>query len=142
MERNRAIYDRLCVIADRLLARYNPCAGCQGCDLIKPQPYDCCEGCPFLGPQGCTTSCLACKLWLCAEPENKANLDARKTRLIHQMWRLKRIAIKLNLHYARALPEEVLALAPDDRHGIWHFYYSMKRAPEFRIPVKFIKDGE
>ena len=27
----------------------------------------CCSGCKYLGPNGCTTKNLACKLWFCDE---------------------------------------------------------------------------
>ena len=116
--RDREVYDQLCAEADALLAKYNPCAGCTGCSRV-PEPWDCCEGCPFLGPQGCTTQCLACKLWLCSTP-NTPNLN-RPVEMIAEMVRLKGVAYALNLHYARATPEEILALG-DQRESTWYFY--------------------
>ena len=125
MERNQATYDRLFDIADRVMKRYNPCAGCTGCHDLRPYPFDCCEGCPFLGPQGCTTRSIACKIWLCEKTPR-----APHPRMVHQLQRIARIAYKLNMHYARATPEEVMALAPDDWRSTWFFYYSKRRTPK------------
>lgn len=137
MERNRETYDALCAEADALLAKYKPCEGCQGCSLI-PKAWDCCEGCPFLGPTGCTTQCLACKLWLCASPNNK-DLN-RPDEMIDEMEALQYKAYELNFHYARATPDEVLALRPDEFRGTWWFYNNEGRAPRHRvIPITIKK---
>lgn len=124
LERNRESYDILCAEADALLAKYNPCAGCQGCSII-PKAWDCCDGCPFLGPKGCTIQCLACKLWLCESPNNE-NLN-RPQEMLDAMNALVDQAIDLNFYYARATPEEVLNLTEDK--GTWFFYDQGRKAP-------------
>lgn len=138
MERNRETYDELCARTDAVMAKYNPCAGCLGCSLVNPTPYDCCEGCPLLGPQGCTTSCLACKLWVCASPENQNHNRPKELRM--ELWEIKVQALKLNLYYARATPEEVLALGENERLDSWHFYHNgPQRGPKYHLPIKFKK---
>ena len=122
MPRDRKTYDRLCGIADKLLKKYNPCSGCVGC-CTYPKPYDCCTGCPFNGPQGCITSCLACKLWLCGKASNYNNRS--RALMGHQLLRLKNIAAKLNIHYARSTPEEALNI--ETVQNVWYFYYTLNR---------------
>lgn len=139
MERNRETYDELCARADAVMAKYNPCAGCLGCEAHnttrKPLPYDCCEGCPLLGPQGCTTSCLACKLWVCDEPVYRKH--NRPQAFYDEMLPIKQLAYELNLHYARATPEEVLALDASDRRSTWYFYHEgPRRGPAYHLPIQ------
>lgn len=122
MPRDRETYDRLCNIADKLLKKYKPCSGCGGC-CSRPKPFDCCSGCPLNGPQGCTTSCLACKLWLCGKASGYSN--QAKKRMRHQLERLKRIATSLNIHYARSTPEEALAMNREE--GLWYLYVKLNR---------------
>ncbi len=118
MKRNLTTYLRLFDIADRLIKHLNPCANCQGCGLFDKTPYNCCKGCPFLSETGCTTKSIACKLWLC---------DRRRTtkRGRHQLERLERIAYVLNVHYARATPQEVLAVKTKEH--VWYLYYKLNR---------------
>jgi len=42
-----------------------------------------------------------------------------------QLSRLKLIATKLNIHYARSTPEEALSIETEE--GMWHFYYKLGR---------------
>jgi len=62
------IYDALYIMADQLIKKHNPCQihkdtlGKAHC--LRDSP--CCDGCKFLGPAGCTTKCLGCKLGLCS----------------------------------------------------------------------------
>lgn len=122
MKRDLNNYMRLFFIVEKLFNRYDPCKGCTGCASFLAQPYDCCKGCPFNGPKGCTTYSIACKLWLC----DKRTLKGSR-RFQHQRRRLKKIAISLNFHYARAHPLEVLLLS--DKRDMWFFYHSQERRP-------------
>src|SRR5690606_24784933 len=110
MKRDLNTYMRLFFIIDKLFARYDPCQNCTGCggSPFSPRvPFDCCEGCPFNSPTGCTTYSIACKLWLCEQREQRKLSNLFR----HQRRRLKRIAVALNFHYARAHPMEVLLLS-------------------------------
>ncbi|MFW5746701.1 MAG: hypothetical protein ACOCWQ_04095, partial [Nanoarchaeota archaeon] len=44
---------------------------CIRCSTIEPfgrrSRKGCCAECMYLGEMGCTTLCLACKLWFCSE---------------------------------------------------------------------------
>ena len=58
-------YDRLCDMADFVLKVHNPCQiRCGSCIAGS----FCCHGCENLGPNGCTTRSLTCKLYLCNQP--------------------------------------------------------------------------
>jgi len=84
------IFDVLYTIADQLIKKYNPCQiykdarGKAHC--LRDLP--CCGGCKFLGPDGCTTKCLGCKLGLCETAQN-ANLELYKLlfKMRHISWR-------------------------------------------------------
>lgn len=125
MLRTMRRYNLLCDIADKLLGEYQPCKGCKGCSVFpsrnKPnKPYDCCEGCPFNGPQGCTTRCLACKLWLCYNTPGLV-----PDMLLNKLHRIEQLARKLNIHYARSTPEEALGMT--EQKSVWFFYEQGRR---------------
>jgi len=104
-----ALYDRIYDIADRLFKKYNPCKihtkdGKSHCaEYHNNRSYNtnrlCCSGCGEY-PQrdinhwskiGCTTKCLACKLYSCP------TIYRQKNRFNHQLSRLKRFADKHGL---------------------------------------------
>ena len=90
------IFDVLYTIADQLIKKYNPCQihkdalGKDHC--LRDSP--CCGGCKFLGPNGCTTKCLGCKLGLC-QAAGGANIELYrilvKMRYIAQRYGLSNI---------------------------------------------------
>ena len=121
MLRTMRRYNLLCDIADKLLADHQPCKGCTGCGGYERKPFDCCTGCPFNGPQGCTTRCLACKLWLCQSLPKRAGNGLRE-----KLRRLQSLTIKLNMHYARSTPMEALLMS--DKRDLWFFYYQGRNA--------------
>ncbi len=104
-----AIYDRIYNIADRLFKKYNPCnihteCGKTHClDYRGNRSYDtsrlCCSGCGEFpetnkghwSKTGCTTKCLACKLYLCAAAQRQ------ERKLTHQLYRLRKFATKYGL---------------------------------------------
>jgi hypothetical protein len=90
------IYDALYIMADQLIKKYNPCqiykdAAGEAC-CVRNHP--CCSGCKFLGPNGCTTKCLGCKLGLCTAAAD-ANIEQyrilTKMRYIAQRYGLSNI---------------------------------------------------
>lgn len=71
-------YDEAYSKAQEVFDRHNPCQirreadGSVSCAESRSPRYDgwnysglCCTGCRYLGPTGCTTNSLACKLWSC-----------------------------------------------------------------------------
>ena len=110
-ERSRK-YDELYDEADAFLKEHTPCSKCKGCTLFGGSDPSCCKGCPFLGPTGCTTKCLACKLWLC---EYGVLSPAQR----HQLWRMQDEAEEYNIHYARSTMEEALSAAT--KRSTWWF---------------------
>jgi len=94
-----ALYNRIYDIADRLFKKYNPCnirtkngkASCTCYLHSKYKDYLCCTDCKYTSPTGCTTKCLACKLFMCP-PVSRVN-----RRLYHQLQRLSRFACKHDL---------------------------------------------
>lgn len=128
-QRNRAdVYDRLYVLADKLLKRTNACAtcpvGCHGKDVM-PSKIGCCFGCPHSGPQGCTVESLACKLWLCSRELGGLRSLMRPGLLERKLDRLRRIAEHYNIYVARASKEESLANGYDP--DPWAFNTRRKR---------------
>jgi len=75
-EKLEEIYDALYLIADDIINTHNPCEinkdGCL-CGNF------CCSGCKYLGENGCTVKCLACKTHLCRAllAKNSNHLDAK-----------------------------------------------------------------
>lgn len=108
------VYDRLCVLADRILSKHSVCATCPvGCAIKLPFGLSmtapntrswCCSGCKHLGPNGCTVKALACKLWLCSKESDRSSKARRK------LDRLVRIAAQYNLLTFRGSREESLEL--------------------------------
>lgn len=83
------IYDALYAMADQLIKKHNPCqihkdiSGKVHCLRSSP----CCGGCGFLGPDGCTTKCLGCKLSLCqTTQETNPGLDEILIRMKDISW--------------------------------------------------------
>ena len=128
------LYDRLCDIADKLLAKHSPCSSCPTkCEYFGGKRSGCCTGCPFLGPQGCTIKSLACKLWLCSEASGERPIinDRKLHILTHQLQRLKYIAARNHIHYARATREEALEAEASgiSQYSVWWFYNNKDRGP-------------
>lgn len=119
------VYDRLVVLADRVLNKGSACATCPiGCKTLEPSRAWCCDGCPMLGPTGCTVKALGCKLHLCDSEALKVSLHTWD-----RLERLKAIAVKYNMWYARANKEQSLN-APKGT-GFWYWYYELN-GPEAR----------
>lgn len=116
-ERSRK-YDELYDEAETFLKKHTPCAKCKGCDLFGGIRPNCCEGCPFLGPTGCTTKCLACKLWLCDYSVLSLTARAKLSSMVAE-------AEEYNIRYARSTKEE--ALSADTQMDLWSLAYENKR---------------
>lgn len=56
-------YDILFDQADIIVKKHNPCRISHGRCLGNLA--SCCSGCKYLGPTGCTTKALTCKMWFC-----------------------------------------------------------------------------
>lgn len=99
------LYDFLYIVADQLIKIYNPCqihkdaTGEVRCANRSYGP--CCDSCRFLGPNGCTTKCLLCKLWLCWATENG------HMRLCRVFSKMRTIAYKYNLRGVQMSKKEV-----------------------------------
>jgi hypothetical protein len=92
------LHAELCRVADLVLFRFNPCGRDEdGCIAGE----ECCEegpgyvhrpgerGCIFLGPHGCTTANLGCKLYLCDKAREHADPRMLATfRLLDELARL------------------------------------------------------
>ena len=85
----RFMFDFLYEMADQLIKKHNPCqiykdaSGKAHCIAGLP----CCDSCRFLGPDGCTTKCLGCKLGLCSiAREANPGLDKILTRMRNISW--------------------------------------------------------
>lgn len=105
-----AMYDRIYDIADKLIKKYNPCnIHIKGKKLYCTQHYKdkayntdrlCCSGCGEFpdsytnhwSKTGCTTKCLACKLYLCSTAYRKIS-----RRVCDQLYRLRKFAKKYGL---------------------------------------------
>lgn len=80
------LYDSLYQQGTDAFAKYNPCnfhkdsEGKVRCSAGEP----CCGGCKYLGPDGCTTNSLACKLWICY------TLDKQQPQLVVELKELHR----------------------------------------------------
>lgn len=59
-----AEYDHICEEADELFKKYDPCQFKDG-KCTKDWSDGCCGGCSHLGPNGCATKSLGCKLFTC-----------------------------------------------------------------------------
>lgn len=113
------VYDRLVILADRVLNKSKACAKCPiGCVTLEPSRAWCCGGCPMLGPTGCTVKALGCKLHLCRSEGAKVSDHAWD-----RLERLKKIAVKYNMWYARANKEQSLN-APKDA-DFWYWYHKL-----------------
>lgn len=100
------LYDFLYITADLLIKIYSPChiykdaTGKVHCaNLSHHGP--CCNSCGFLGPNGCTTKCLSCKLWLCWATEDG------HVRLCKVLFKMRTIACKYNLQGIRVSKKEI-----------------------------------
>jgi len=62
-----AIFDDLYDRASAVVKKYNPCKVENGTCMAgrKIETGLCCTGCRHLGPNGCTTKSLICRMWLC-----------------------------------------------------------------------------
>lgn len=117
------VYDRLYVLASKMLDRYQPCQRCPTpCAYFGGKRSGCCTGCPFAGPTGCTVQSLGCKFWLCGEAEWYAS-----SHLLARLRLLRRIARKYNVDYARATKDEVLQLT--EERDVWFLYNLLNRGP-------------
>lgn len=60
-------YDELYEQASGVVRKHNPCKITDGKCAAKRSIANglCCKECPHLGPDGCTTKSLGCKIWLC-----------------------------------------------------------------------------
>ena len=104
------LYDNLVAEADAVLSIYNPCRACPitACSHDKAKWWDgtpltksfCCEGCKHLGPNGCTTTALYCKLWLCNKRKEHTKL------IIALLWEIKTKAASLDFLGFRESKEE------------------------------------
>ena len=99
------VYDDLCNRIDRYVGQLDPCKihidknGKTAC-ISK---MNCCDGCKYLGSNGCTTSCLGCKLFICYTvqkkyPELRAFLNT-----------IKFIAKRYNFVKVRTSREDILS---------------------------------
>lgn len=111
-ERDRAeVYDKLVRLADKVLAKYQPCAKCPvGCSTQRFTKAWCCSGCPNLGPKGCTVNSLACKIWVCRNHMMLAKVSAKERKCFRRLDRLERIARHYQLYVGRAGKEKSLEL--------------------------------
>lgn len=128
------LYDRLYAIAERILAKHQPCARCKSpCAYFSnksPVRSGCCTNCPFLGADGCTIKSLACKLWLCDAAAGEWPINKKMHLMSRQLSRLREIAIVHHIHYARATREEALeAKEKGIPNNTWHFYHNEGRHP-------------
>lgn len=96
------LYDRIYDIADRLIKKHNPCKmhnkNKKLCCMDFPMGNNrlCCENCFYEKIDhwsffGCTTKCLACKLYLCKRAEDK------NKQLFDKLDKLRRFAYKRGL---------------------------------------------
>jgi len=106
------IYDALYITADQIIKKYNPCQICENefgaVHCIRDFP--CCGGCEFLGPDGCTTECLMCKLHLCT-----AAADA-DIKLYKILWRTVLIARRYCLLEARVSKKDIFNRLRRSKH--------------------------
>jgi hypothetical protein len=119
--RDRAeVYDRLYVLACKLLVAGKACASCPlGSEEEHFSMIWCCSGCKYSSDKGCTTQALACKLWLC-DDAHTLEVDRRRARQLNlRIMLLKRIASHYNVHVARASKEESLEHGYED---LWFLY--------------------
>jgi len=84
------IYDLTYTLADQLIKKYNPChirtleSGEVKClRFVGP----CCTDCRHLDKNGCTVTCLGCKLWVCEHieefrPNFTRKIASIKTRIL------------------------------------------------------------
>lgn len=117
-ERERGeVYDRLVRLADKILAKYQPCGKCPvGCPTQRLSKAWCCGGCPKLGPQGCTVQALACKLWVCRNNMILIKPRGKDRECFARLDRLTRIARHYEIYVGRASKEESLHYGAQ---GLW-----------------------
>ena len=99
------LYNFLYFIANQLIKYYNPCQIHKDIDGETVCVYYlkwCCRDCKFLGPNGCTTKCLGCKLHLCTKA---AKVNAGLYKVFSKM---KSIARKHELDGIRRSKKEVM----------------------------------
>jgi hypothetical protein len=112
------VHDRLYILADKLLKRYDPCRNCILTNCYnEDEKARCCVGCPhFKEGHGCTVQALYCKVWLCT-PEKLHNRH-----LAFRLDLLRRIADKYNLLVARASRAETLEFGEQLASYPWRLY--------------------
>jgi len=95
------LYSFLYAVGDQLIKRHNPCqiqkdaAGVVRCLDKEKDSSLCCTSCNFLGPDGCTTECLSCKLHLCYMTEKA---DPKVPVLLYDiLYEMRTIAWKYDL---------------------------------------------
>ena len=61
-------YDIICNLVDKVIKKYNPCnIRLKKIGAVCKVKEICCSGCFYLSNNGCTTSCLGCKLTFCED---------------------------------------------------------------------------
>ena len=98
------LYDFLCDLLDRYMEQTNLCNireenGKMVCDVDLE---GCCEGCAHLGENGCTTSCLGCKLYVCYKKQQEDPVFRTLVRSI------KDVAKAYDLIFMRTAREDAL----------------------------------
>jgi len=122
------IFDFLYIMADQLIKEYNPCKiykdAFEKIHCMNGSP--CCSACGFLGPDGCTTKCLSCKLALCP-----AARDANE-KLGEVLVKMRTIACRYGLAGVRMPREEILG--PLRRR--WHIHHDRSTTEELQKEMK------
>ena len=93
-------FNRLCDAADAVFQRFDPCQIRDG-HCVGSENF-CCNECRHLGPDGCTTKALACKLWFCLRSD-APEAFLRAIEPLHQEARDK------GLYLFRGTVEDVIA---------------------------------
>lgn len=124
----RDVYRRLLRVADHTLKLSSACSTCPiTAGFCQNSKTWCCGQCPFLGPNGCTTQALGCKLHLCHDEKRRQYHMGQK--FARRMSLLQHIAYKYRIWVARA--NEELSLEHGDK-DFWYVYhtYTGPHAPE------------
>ncbi len=127
-DRDRSIvYDRLYVLARKVLAQGKCCVTCpikrrkMGWRSEERSKSWCCSGCPHLGPQGCTVQALACSLWLCGSKDSRRYSRGHVSRAQQRLDKIVLIAQHYQIHVARASKEQSLEYGPSG--DFWVVYH-------------------
>lgn len=141
MRDHEKLYDLIYAKADKLLKQYNPCnirvennvLVCNNENMCERSGESlCCGDCEYLGENGCTTKCLACKVGMCWAGDNMQytiyvrlgknlfNLRHISYKFINQMDRLQKVCRKYRFNKVRMSKEELFSIEKE-RYSLFYW---------------------